>query len=278
VLFLDSVPKHGTFEATHFSRCCSSRIHQYSNDGIVFDFGIHKGWATIILRMQHPNARNHPAVMSPSCFTLALSVVSLFTFILPTLNAMPQSSQAGACSFGRRPINPKLFGKSIHSDAECDIASSDLRHSLRLEPWAVIYSPLWLHNRHPNVCPPEIIAVFRRSNKPAMVYYRRAVKKSFFPEVPKKDPISLQELWPCDKIPLQKFFAWGPGRKQFNQHIKTMYTGIEKLRTTHCYDDFYGRKKTWTREELETRVLQERISSTAQSYLDSVAFNSFTCI
>lgn len=209
-----------------------------------------------------------------------------FAHVLPTLYAMPAKQSAAACSLGRRPVNGALFGNEISSLGECDRATGNLWYTLRLERWAIVFSSIWTHNlfsetdtpnRISEVCPLEIVAVFRRSNQPAVIWYRLAVVRSFFSH---EEQQLAQKTYkrPCDKVPFRKFFAWGLGRTRFIEHIKAMYTGIEKLRTNHCYEDVYHHKVSWSTIEVEDRTHHERVTSTAQVYLDSVAFNSFLCI
>jgi len=160
-------------------------------------------------------------------------------------------------------------------------------HALRLERWAVIYEPFPPPNDiNGNInipaCREEIVSLFSRGKTSAfMIYYRPAVLPAFFernyPRLYEKSLRDFTVKFPCEKVPLKKFAAWGNNRGMFADHLKRMYWGILKMRNTHCHDDYGGTKTSWSRKEMELRIMRERITTSALTYLDSVAFNSFLC-
>lgn len=204
-----------------------------------------------------------------------------FVVSLAVVHAMPATSRPAKCSLGRRPFNAKLIGKKISGSGGCSLGGLSSGRSLSLEPWAVIFEEFY--NTSENVCFEKTISVFRRSNKWPTIYYRPSATRAFFkkhhPAVWKNSLKKKYNFkWPCEKVPLKIYRAWGGSRNQFSNQLNNMHQGLTWMREVHCYDNYTGDKKSWNRKELQVRITRERIISSALSYIESVAFNSFLCI
>jgi len=173
---------------------------------------------------------------------------------------------AAPCTFGKAPVDPVLFYKKVISETGCSGAAIQVQASVRIEPWAIIYTAPPEVPYRPPTCSEEIISVFRRSNVIPKLYYRAAS------HAPSTD---------CSKVNVRKITAWGPSRKEFTQLMGKMEGGIKDIRSipiASCRDFTFGLKDKWTRAELDGRINRERITTTALTILNGAAFNSYICV
>lgn len=175
---------------------------------------------------------------------------------------------AQTCPLGKHPVDPEMFYKSMTSDSGCSRGGITMQHSVRIEPWAVIYTAFnapqvaW---GPPPVCREEIVSVFRRNDKMPQLFHRPAIYGGDL-------------NYDCSKITIRKLMAWGRDRKEFTTLLKRMEEGIKRIRSTHCADDYTGIKPSWTRQELNGRIMRERIATTALSIVNGASYNSYLCI
>jgi len=189
--------------------------------------------------------------------------LSLFASIALTMPANPATA---TCPLGKTPTDPALFYTGATSASGCSRGGITINHSVRIEPWAVIYTAF----NTPEVdfgpqptCREEIVSVYRRINVIPKLYYRPAV---------------FDKGADCSKVTIRKIMAWGPDRKEFTALLKRMEKRIKEIRITDCADDYFGVKKTWTRSELNGRIARERIATAALAIINGAAFNSYLCV
>jgi len=57
-----------------------------------------------------------------------------------------------------------------------------------------------------------------------------------------------------------------------------MGNGIRVFRRTDCDDEFSGLKPMLTRKQVNSKLLRERVTTAALTYINGFAFNSFYCV
>jgi len=172
---------------------------------------------------------------------------------------------AATCTLGRRPIDAGLLGNITNSNYEC-YRGGDVRNRLvRIERWAVIYTPFRGKQFNGNlfsVCAEEISLVYVRSNKTPMLYHRAAKFGD--------------GNFDCSKIPIRKIMAWGKDRKEFITLLKTMSDGLKIMRLgLDCDTD---PNKKYSRTFVNSKLFHERVTTAAITFVDGVAFNSYLCV
>lgn len=176
------------------------------------------------------------------------------------------------CRLGKNPVDPELFHKSMEAASGCSRGGVSITHSVRIEPWAVIYTTFnspQVDFGPPPVCREEIVSVYRRRNRVPKLYHRPAIYDRNGSKNIRSD---------CSKITVRKIMAWGAGRKEFTRLLKKMETGIKGIRITNCVDDYHGEKPAFTRAELNRAINRERIATAALTVINGAAFNSYLCV
>jgi len=172
--------------------------------------------------------------------------------------------RAATCALGKHPIDKGLFFKKISAFSACTPEGMNVNHSVRIEPWAVIYQPFNLPTYEITMpfCREEIVLHYRRSDRMPIIYHRPAKNERF----------------DCSKIFIDKLMAWGPTRSRFKRLISQMGSAIEHIRISACDKQLLRLKPQLSRQEANYLLNRERIATAAFSYVNGVTFNSFLCV
>lgn len=213
-------------------------------------------------------------------------------FLLPAALAALASAQCF-------PLDPDVVNKTIASCLSCDrlFALMDVRFSIK--PWGIFFKPLFTQiPLNELVCPEDITVLFRRTNVPAMLLWRPAVKATFFKEshsklyakhlVEKKnfqydyrndiDPRDYVQF-PCAMVQVQRIARWGPQQKLFVRLVQETFAGIKRLQDHDCpRPPVPGEEDKFTREQLDWALSRAAVVNYAFAYLRNLAYSNFFCV
>ncbi len=179
------------------------------------------------------------------------------------------------------PFNPSALGKGVTEVGGCDSFGLILKTSFKFLKWGLSFTPVYLHS-----CPSEIVVAYRKKNRPAMLYYRPGPGPEAFKTIA---PVEYRKFkkgsipkWPCYKVKVrvQKVHVWR-NRKLFVRLISEAVQGIEGIRTIDCEgsdEKGYDPNRMFNWAEVNERARKEWLSTTAVTYLRSLAFSNFFCV
>lgn len=176
------------------------------------------------------------------------------------------------------PLEPSLVGESLVSTG-CSPGGAQLSSLLRIESWGILFSPTFGRPYEGGpLCRTNIVSMFRRRDKPALILYRPSVNASFFasaaPQVFKTLQKDVYSPMLCDLVPTQEIEAWGPTRNTFIKLIHDSVSGIQFIRDFDCNDE-RGVPFEFRFNEPETTLKRHLVANAALTYLRGVAYDNF---
>ena len=183
------------------------------------------------------------------------------------------------------PVNSELLGKGLTESFSCDSFGQQIIVTLKFEKWGIIVSPSFAPALDRNAtCPSRIVAAFKKKNRPAMIYYKPSPKPDFFKKIApaeyRKFKAGKKPNWPCGKVPVQTVHVWR-NRKLFVSSIRKAVHDLEQIRGRDCSgpgEKNYTPGVPIPRSFLIKRLNRERLTTTAITYLRTIAFQNYFCV
>eukprot|EP00171_Calliarthron_tuberculosum_P023523 IDg23523t1 len=179
--------------------------------------------------------------------------------ILPFLTLLPLAlAQCGNFSV---PIDRAAVGQKEFTSEGCSPGSSRISQSLDIEKWgcalpAARQAAVLLHR-------PGVDTLYFATAAPAVF---KAFQKDF------------NVVLPCNKIPVQRVMAWGPGRKKFISLVAKAIKGIERIRDFDCNEIRGNPNGSKTKQQLDVVLKRHRNTNAAINYLHGLAYANFFCV
>lgn len=182
------------------------------------------------------------------------------------------------------PVDPSVIGKGVFANSGCSNGGGIYGQDVRIEPWGVYHRPEFNQglDRDKEVCPEEIVAVFRKNDKMAMLYHRPRVPVGYFAK-------SYRDLYdryrkgesvkfPCEEVPFVEVYVWRH-RKYFVSLVQRMARGLVMIRDwKNCEGVRFPVPETRTYAEVEVLIMRHRVVDAAINYLHNLAYSNFFCI
>lgn len=180
------------------------------------------------------------------------------------------------------PVERSVIGKSMFTTG-CSRGSGMYASELNIEDWGIIWRPSY-YWPNPPVCLEEIVAVFGKSDKPAMLLHRRETKGDHFktshPKLHKKCIESAKDdsvQFPCESIKVMPISVWGPQRGLFKKLVGQMTDGIRYGRKS-CVVENYIARPCVEGSDLERFLERYVIATNALVCLQNLAYSNFFCV
>lgn len=205
-----------------------------------------------------------------------MQLIVLFLALIPLALAQ--------CANNSVPLDPAVVGQSDFTSGGCSPGGATFSQSVRIEPWGVLYQPLF---GHPFLggpaCPEHIVVLFSKSDKPAVILHRPQVDTMYFataaPAVYKAFLKDSNTVWPCHKVPLQRVMVWGAGRKKFVALVGKAIKGIERIRDFDCNEIRGGPPgRPLSKPEVDKLLRRHRLTNAAINYLYGLSYSNFFCV
>ena len=211
-----------------------------------------------------------------SFLTFLLSAIALVTL---STNSAAQRQPAAPC-VGQFPMEVSAIGKKDSAPGGCSPGGQSITRTYNIYKWGLFVSERYA----PVLCRQEIVVAYRKSNMPAMIYYRPYVTPV---DIKSTHPVLYRKFrngdystpYPCDKVPVQNVHVW-KNRKLFVRLLNNAVRIIAHIRDFDCgAPEVYGDPNdtfTWT--ELRKRIASDRAPTAAINFLQGVAFSNFFCV
>lgn len=207
---------------------------------------------------------DHSPIMAHFYFDVVLS-------LLWSLSCLPAIKAASAQSpFGRYPLHNKALGDAWRYNPGCGFGRSLIERMIEFKRWALVYREF---STYPYVCDGEVTVPFRRSNETALIYYKPAVNVTYFE---KNYPALFKaHSWLCEKVTVA---AYRPSDPRFAKQLKRIRSVILEHRDLVTCEESIMTSQGYRGTFKESIVRQERLLTTALTYIESAAFNSGVCL
>ena len=204
-------------------------------------------------------------------------LVIVFALFALTANAMPK------CTVGAKPIESSNIGKGSTGYGGCSRGGTTSSRGFKFRSWGLHYFPLFGYGF---TCQDDFVITYRKSNQPAMIYYRPAPKPDDFKTIAPKVYAEYKRgglpIWPCNniKVPVQKVHVWKQ-RALFVRLIKQAAKGVQHIRDYDCYTPpgpWHNPKREFSWKEVRQKIAEDRVRTTALNFLHDIAFSNFFCV
>lgn len=220
---------------------------------------------------------NSPVQPSQGMLHLNLIIAPLFVLGLLRL-------AFAACTKPNVPLDPEVVGRSISAPGRCGRNGKLKRLNVAVEESGIRYHPLHVVKREKRkawaVCPEEIVAVYRSSEKEAVIYHRPRTGVSYFrrrkPNLAKRYNKGEKSIsFPCDIVPVRIVLAW----KQRNYYIglmRKLVAGIKHIRDADLACDD---KRTSYRSRKKTShiIWRFQVANAALNFLHATSYANYFC-
>lgn len=201
----------------------------------------------------------------------------LATLVIFNAQAQAEEQAQALPHLGRFPIEPSVMGKEVEKPGGCSPGGFQLGTELKIKSWGVFFSPLF---QFPSACQEEIIFVYTKLNRPAMVYYRPLANPKFFarshPKLFKKFENQEYVEFPCHRVPVRKLHVW-KNRAAFVALLKKATNGVEYIRQLDCSspEHYWHPNQTFSWTQLQERIRDDRVATAALTYLYNLGYSNF---
>ena len=177
-------------------------------------------------------------------------------------------------------MEPSVIGEAYSAAGGCSIGGLMTGTTIEIHRWGMYFSPM---STYSDPCPEEIVFVYTKSDRPAVIYYRPFRSAKFFatthPKLFQKYQGDRYVKFPCHKIAVQKVHVW-KNRAWFMSLVKKSMSGLEYIRSHDCLSPESGgdpnRKFGWT--QLRRRIAYDRITTAGITFLHNLAYRNFFCV
>ncbi len=180
---------------------------------------------------------------------------------------------------GKYPLEPSVIGRG-DAQSGCSPGGQGFGVHLKLHSWGLYFRPSFQFGYG---CPEEIVILYTKMNRPAMLYHRPHVKPSSFakshPNLLKKHRSGHFVEFPCHGTPVRKVHVW-KNRAQFVSLVTQAIRGVEYIRELDCTGpEHYGNPNerfNWT--QVRERIARDRVPTAALTFLHNLAYSNFFCV
>ncbi len=172
------------------------------------------------------------------------------------------------------------IGKKGSAAGGCSPGGQTTTRTYNIYKWGLFVSDRFFEV----VCREEIVVAYRKSNMPAMIYYRPLIRptdiKSTNPALYRKYKNGdFSTPYPCNKVPVQNVHVW-KNRELFMRLLNNAVRIIAHIRDFDCGapEEYGDPNRTFTWTELRGRIANDRAPTAAINYLQGVAFSNFFCV
>ncbi len=180
---------------------------------------------------------------------------------------------------GKYPVEEAVIGKEGYAPGWCSTGGVQFASTLKIHKWGLTVAPLSGHQE----CKENIIVLYTKSNRPAMIYHRPFAGPKFFkkshPALYKKHKSGGYVRWPCHKVPLRRVHVW-KNRAKFVSLLKEVLSNVERMRSIDCLGpEHYGSyKDRFSWKQLRRKIADDRVITAVVNYLHGVAFRNYFCV
>ncbi len=180
---------------------------------------------------------------------------------------------------GKYPVEEAVIGKEGYAPGWCSTGGMQFATTMKIHKWGLTVAPLSEHQE----CKENIIVLYTKSNRAAMIYHRPFAGPKFFkkshPALYKKHKSGGYVRWPCDKVPLRRVYVW-KNRAKFVSLLKEALSNVKSMRDIDCGspDNYGSYKDRYTWKQLRRKIAEDRVITAAVNFLHGVAYRNFFCV
>ena len=212
--------------------------------------------------------------------------MNTFTYFTFAISILSYCSYGKECKvgFAGHPVSREMVGQKYRA---LNCARTFQWTEIRIEKWgiSIVTSEKFggLSKMPSFACDETISVSFTKGRKLPTVFYRKFVLPKFFKEKMNESEYNFRSqvhMWPCDKVPLQKFGPWKPSRKMFIELLSRGINTILRVREgilNGCDSGFGGLPSSMKLKEIRKLQQNERIIASALNHFEGIAYRNYIC-